>query len=145
MNDFRAIGVLLASALAGTVHAQRSRRIFRVHELLDQQPKSVDRMLGRPRSIGENGLFREYAAPNAGVYVSFRKGKANLVVVTYRIPFDRPADALAAVGVNVTGKKPNRKSIGEIQWRNVDGIPYIQVRSSDGRLWNMVELGRVSG
>jgi hypothetical protein len=145
MSDYRAIGILMAAALAGSAHAQRSRRIFKVHQILDQQPKSVDRMLGRPLSVGEGGLFREYAAPNSGVYVSFRKGKANLVVVTFRIPFDRPAEALASVGVDVAKKKPTRSSIGEMQWRNVDGIPFIQVRSSDGRLWNMVELGRVEG
>lgn len=144
MNDFRAIGLLLAASFAAGAHAQRQRKIFKVHDILDQNPKTVDRILGRPRSVGENGLFREYAAPNAGVYVAFGKGKASMVVVTFRVPYNRPSDAVAALGINVINQKPSRSSIGEKQWRNVDGIPFVQVRSSDGRLWNMVELGRVN-
>ncbi len=139
----RSVLILTISLLAAAAFAQSGQRLFSVHEVLELTPKRVDTMLGKPRSIGEEGKFREYAAKTAGIYVGFRSGKARSVVVTFLTPFSRPADAAAALGIDVTKSKPKRKTISEREWRNVDGIPYIHLSSSDGRLWETIEVGEV--
>ena len=98
-------------------------------------------MLGRPRNIGKDNKFREYEIENAGVFVGFKQTKATQIVVTSRIPFSSPVDAAASVGVNLRNRQPSSKSITQWVWKNVDGIAVVVVRSFDGRLWEVVELG----
>ncbi|MFM7320214.1 MAG: hypothetical protein ACKO5K_01650 [Armatimonadota bacterium] len=139
----RSVLTLTLSLMAVVAFAQSGQRLFSVHDVLSLSPKRVDGLLGKPRSVGEEGKFREYAAKTAGVYVGFRAGKARTVVVTFLTPFSRPADAAAALGIDVSKAKPKRKTISEREWRNVDGIPYIHLSSSDGRLWETIEVGEV--
>ena len=139
----RSVLTLTLAMVAVTAFAQSGQRLFKVHTVLDLTPGRVDGMLGKPRSIGEEGKFREYAAKTAGIYVGFRSGKARTVVVTFLTPFSRPTDAAAALGIDVSKAKPKRKTISEREWRNVDGIPYIHMSSSDGRLWETIEVGEV--
>ncbi|MFM7187462.1 MAG: hypothetical protein ACKO14_06560, partial [Armatimonadota bacterium] len=76
-----------------------------------------------------------------GVFVGFKQTKAAHIVVTSRIPFSSPFDAAASVGVNLRNRQPSSKSITQWVWKNVENIPVVVVRSFDGRLWEVVELG----
>lgn len=135
--------IVVLCALAVGASANNGRRLFYAGDILGKSSVRVDQTLGRPRSIGQMERFREYGAPNAGIYVAFRGGRSKSVVVTFRIPFNKPTDAVSALGIDVTNRKPKRKTISEREWRDVDGFPYIHVSSSDGRLWETVEVGEV--
>ena len=134
------VAFLLAAA-AVAIPTQAKSKLFNAKQVYHQSEAVSDRMLGRPRNIGKDNKFREYEIENAGVFVGFKQTKATQIVVTSRIPFSSPVDAAASVGVNLRNRQPSSKSITQWVWKNVDGIAFVVVRSFDGRLWEVVELG----
>lgn len=134
------VGLLLAAAVIA-MPSQAKSKLFNAKQVYQQSESVTDRTLGRPRNIGKDNKFREYEIENAGVYVGFKQTKAAQIVVTSRIPFSSPVDAAASVGVNLRNRQPTSKSITQWVWKNVDNIPVVVVRSFDGRLWEVVELG----
>jgi hypothetical protein len=136
------ISVALLLAVAGiTVPSQANGKLFNAKQVYNQSESVSDRMLGRPRNVGKDNKFREYEIENAGVFVGFKQTKATQIVVTSRIPFSSPVDAAASIGVNLRNRQPSSKSITQWVWKNVDNIPVVVVRSFDGRLWEVIELG----
>jgi hypothetical protein len=134
------VGLLLTAAVIA-MPSQAKSKLFNAKQVYQQSESVTDRTLGRPRNIGKDNKFREYEIENAGVYVGFKQTKAAQIVVTSRIPFSSPVDAAASVGVNLRNRQPTSKSITQWVWKNVDNIPVVVVRSFDGRLWEVVELG----
>ena len=134
------VAFLLAAA-AVAIPTHEKSKLFNAKQVYHQSEAVSDRMLGRPRNIGKDNKFREYEIENAGVFVGFKQTKATQIVVTSRIPFSSPVDAAASVGVNLRNRQPSSKSITQWVWKNVDGIAVVVVRSFDGRLWEVVELG----
>ena len=134
------VGLLLAAAVIA-MPSQAKSKLFNAKQVYQQSETVSDRTLGRPRNIGKDNKFREYEIENAGVFVGFKQTKASQIVVTSRIPFSSPVDAAASVGVNLRNRQPSSKSITQWVWKNVDNIPVVVVRSFDGRLWEVVELG----
>ena len=134
------IGLLLTAAVFA-MPSQAKSKLFNAKRVYQQSESVSDRTLGRPRNIGKDNKFREYEIENAGVFVGFKQTKAAQIVVTSRIPFSSPVDAAASVGVNLRNRQPSSKSITQWVWKNVDNIPVVVVRSFDGRLWEVVELG----
>jgi hypothetical protein len=132
---------LLFTAAAIAIPTQAKSKLFNAKQVYKQSESVSDRALGRPRNIGKDNKFREYEIENAGVFVGFKQTKAAQIVVTSRIPFSSPVDAAASVGVNLRNRQPSSKSITQWVWKNVDNIPVVVVRSFDGRLWEVVELG----
>lgn len=131
---------MLAAAVFA-IPSQAKSKLFNAKQVYQQSETVSDRTLGRPRNIGKDNKFREYEIENAGVFVSFKQTKASQIVVTSRIPFSSPVDAAASIGVNLRNRQPVSKSITQWVWKNVDNIPVVVVRSFDGRLWEVVELG----
>jgi hypothetical protein len=134
------VGLLLAAAFIA-IPSQAKNKLFNAKQVYQQSESVSDRTLGRPRNIGKDNKFREYEIENAGVFVGFKQTKAAQIIVTSRIPFSSPVDAAASVGVNLRNRQPSSKSITQWVWKNVDNIPVVVVRSFDGRLWEVVELG----
>ncbi len=134
------VGLLLTAAVIA-MPSQAKSKLFNAKQVYQQSESVTDRTLGRPRNIGKDNKFREYEIENAGVFVGFKQTKAAQIVVTSRIPFSSPVDAAASVGVNLRNRQPTSKSITQWVWKNVDNIPVVVVRSFDGRLWEVVELG----
>ena len=134
------VAFLLAAA-AVAIPTQAKSKLFNAKQVYHQSEAVSDRMLGRPRNVGKDNKFREYEIENAGVFVGFKQTKATQIVVTSRIPFSSPVDAAASVGVNLRNRQPSSKSTTQWVWKNVDGIAVVVVRSIDGRLWEVVELG----
>lgn len=134
------VSLLLAAAVIA-IPSQAKSKLFNAKQVYQQSETVSDRTLGRPRNIGKDNKFREYEIENAGVFVGFKQTKAAQIVVTSRIPFSSPVDAAASVGVNLRNRQPSSKSITQWVWKNVDNIPVVVVRSFDGRLWEVVELG----
>lgn len=132
---------LILAAAVFAIPSQAKSKLFNAKQVYQQSETVSDRTLGRPRNIGKDNKFREYEIENAGVFVSFKQTKASQIVVTSRIPFSSPVDAAASVGVNLRNRQPVSKSITQWVWKNVDNIPVVVVRSFDGRLWEVVELG----
>lgn len=133
--------VLLVAAAAIAIPSQAKSKLFNAKQVYQQSESVSDRALGRPRNIGKDNKFREYEIENAGVFVGFKQTKATQIVVISRIPFSSPVDAAASIGVNLKNRQPSSKSITQWVWKNVDNIPVVVVRSFDGRLWEVVELG----
>ncbi len=132
---------LILAAAVFAIPSQAKSKLFNAKQVYQQSETVSDRTLGRPRNIGKDNKFREYEIENAGVFVSFKQTKASQIVVTSRIPFSSPVDAAASIGVNLRNRQPVSKSITQWVWKNVDNIPVVVVRSFDGRLWEVVELG----
>ncbi len=132
---------LILAAAVFAIPSQAKSKLFNAKQVYQQSETVSDRTLGRPRNIGKDNKFREYEIENAGVFVSFKQTKASQIVVTSRIPFSSPVDAAASIGVNLRNRQPVSKSITQWVWKNVDNIPIVVVRSFDGRLWEVVELG----
>ena len=132
---------LILAAAFFAIPSQAKSKLFNAKQVYQQSETVSDRTLGRPRNIGKDNKFREYEIENAGVFVSLKQTKASQIVVTSRIPFSSPVDAAASIGVNLRNRQPVSKSITQWVWKNVDNIPVVVVRSFDGRLWEVVELG----
>lgn len=126
------------AALAAVAAVAQSRLTAR--DLIGKSASSLDSRLGKPRSVGKQARFREYELSTGGVFVGFRNGTSRSLVMTFKIPFSKPEDALAAVDVKVRGKKTVRSLVGERLWRDVGGYRYVAARSSDGRLWDSIEV-----
>lgn len=113
---------------------------IRIPELFHRSPAELNRVLGKHAGEGRGVTFREYKLPDAGLFAKFTKGKATTIAVTFFKPYPSPEKAVAAVGINLGAKKPSSQNIIERQWTNVGGGKRLTVSSSDGKLWETVEL-----
>jgi hypothetical protein len=105
-----------------------------------KQPWSqVDRALGKPRAIGANHSFHEYSRPEGGYFVRFEKGVAVQIIVTLRRPAATAEKALAVLGVNTAGRRPNGADALEVIWTGLYGTGGLRVRSSNAKTWDTVE------
>lgn len=104
--------------------------------------QEADRLLGKPRAMGSNHTFHEYARAGGGYYVVFEKGVSVLVTVTIRMPGATPEAALASIGFALGGKKPALRTALEARWEKLEGIPVVIVRATAGKRWDSIELKR---
>lgn len=100
----------------------------------------VDRRLGKPRATGAGHRFHEYSRVGGGYYVVFDRGRSVQVTVTLRTPAPSAAQALAAIGFAMAGRRPTSSSPLEAQWKGLMGVPLVIVRSTGGKRWDTIEL-----
>jgi hypothetical protein len=144
MNRFWIVATLSLVGWAVAAGAQAPRKTVKAFDiaLIYRKPSAVvDRVLGRPRSVGSGSRFREYSLPTAGVYVTFPDGKtSSSVTTTFRRPFARAEDALAAVALSVRGRKPDQQDTLTRTWRKLGGVAEVTAISSDGTTWDTIEV-----
>lgn len=115
---------------------------FTYSRVLGEKPATVDRLLGKPLSVGLGGTFREYNTKRGSWYVKFDKGVATSATVTFRAGFASPQLALRAVGISVGLAKPTKQNLLLRRWERVARLTRIEAQSTDGKTWETVAFTR---
>lgn len=146
MTRFRiaSLVVALAGISTGAFAARPAFDVARIYGKSFSEVVSVlKRAGGSQRSQGTGQSFVEFSLPSAGVFVLFERGKATVITTTFRRPYSTPTAALAGIGLNAGGRKPQQSNAVLRQWKGLGRAKTVTVRSNDGKTWGTVEVGSV--